>query len=90
MVAASLQCRSSSTQHERRLRAEGVERLDQLPQHPLARRPLRPPLHRLEIVVAQQRRQLREPRRRVLLQDANERFAPGSRPIRPSASSTGR
>src|SRR5262249_50509182 len=55
--------------------AESIERLDQLAEHPLPRRPFRAPLHPFELVVGQQRRQLREPCRRVLLQDADERVA---------------
>jgi hypothetical protein len=63
-------------QDERRLRGQGVEGLDQLAQHPLARRPLRAPLHGLELGVVEEGGELRQPRGRALLQDAEERVAP--------------
>ena len=91
IVAESLQCRSSRTQDERRVAVRTSSAFDQLSQHPLARRPLRPALHGLQLLVGQQRRQLREPGRRVLLEDLNQLVAARARgPRRPSASSTGR
>jgi hypothetical protein len=64
-------------QDDRRVVAEHVERFDQLSQHPLARRPLGAPLHGVQLLVGQQRRQLHEPGRRVLREDLHQPFAPG-------------
>ena len=64
-------------QDEGRVRAQGVQRLHQLPQHPVARGPLRSALHGLEIRVGEQRRQLNQPGRRMLLEDLHHLFAPG-------------
>ena len=64
-------------QDEGRVGAQGVQGLHQLPQHPVARGPLRSALHGLEIRVGQQRRQLGQPGRRMLLEDPHHLFAPG-------------
>jgi hypothetical protein len=59
---------------ERAIRAHRIERLDDLAEHALAGRSGRPSLHRLQLVVGEQGRQLREPRRRILLEDPDERL----------------
>ncbi len=64
-------------QDERRATGEHVERFHQLAQHPVARRPLRPALHGLQIAVGHERRQLRQPRRRVLREELHQRVASG-------------
>ena len=70
-------------QHERRVTRHRLERLHQLPQHSLSRRALRAPLYRLHVVVRQQPRQLRQPCRRMLPEDLNQRFAPHPSPQTP-------
>jgi hypothetical protein len=60
-------------EHERCFDGEGVERLDQLTEHALARRRLSAPPHRFQILVGEERGQLREPGGCVLLQDPHER-----------------
>ena len=62
---------------ERLVEAERLEGLHQLAEHAVARRPQCPALDGLEIAVRQERRQLREPGRRVLLEGLDELLAPG-------------
>ena len=80
MVAESLQCRSSSSSTSGASRVRVVQRLHQLAQHPVARGPLRPALHRLHVAVAQQPRQLLQPGRRMLLEHLDQLFAAGRSP----------
>ena len=62
-------------ERERRRRADGVERLEHLAQHPGARRALRAVAHRLGVrAVVEQPRQLDEPRRRALRERGHDRL----------------
>jgi hypothetical protein len=62
-------------QDERDLAARDIERLDDLPEHAVGRRSLSPALHRLELLVGQKRRQMRQPARCVAPEGLNEDVA---------------
>ncbi len=67
---------------DRRLRRQRLDRLGQLAQHPLPHGARRRPLERPQLGGADQRRHLRQPRRRVAPEDGNDgapRFAPQAR-----------
>ena len=59
-------------EHERRLCGHHVERFYELAQHSLPRRAVGTALHGLEFCVGDERRELHEPRRRMLLENAHD------------------